>query len=305
MAVAGGLAAAVAVTLAQAVPAGAVPVAPNLDGYQQTAVDPYVDNAAAGGEVYFQTPDGLLCAIRPAMGSAGCDGSLPAAPAGANEIVLSADLPDRGFHGTANPRFVKPSGGAAAVLPVGHKIVFSDFECAVGDGGITVCTKGNPVERWMVLSPSDSGIGPPTAGLPDDFPDPNDYVSTDQSYVVGAGPKNMFPTFTVANGLTCRIIMYSGGEIGCDGTLPGVGNGENEVFAKLPGDVGLRKTDAPNYRTPNYPGPVRQLPAGNRISELGATCMATEDGGVSCYGSIAGQTQGFAVSNSDVRTFGG
>lgn len=278
--------------------------APDLSGYRTIPADGFVDNVAARGEVYFQTPDGLLCAIRPAHGSAGCDGKLPGTRAGVNEIVLAAEVPDRGLRATANPQFVKTAGGAAAVLPVGSKIVYQDFECAVGDGPVTVCTKGTPASQWMTISAAETGIGPATAGLPESFPDPNDFVVGDDTYIVGAGAKNLFPVFTVADGITCTIAMFSGGEVGCDGPLPGVRAGENEIFAQLPGPVGMRKTDDPKYDTPAYPGTIRQLPVGYRVSQMGATCMAIE-GGVACYGTVAGQTQGFHVAPGGTSTFGG
>jgi hypothetical protein len=277
---------------------------PDLSGYREIPADGFVDNAAAQGEVYFQTPDGLLCAIRPVHGSAGCDGKLPGTRAGVNEIVLAAEVPDRGLRATANPQFVKPSGGAAKVLPAGSKIVFQDFECAVGDGSTTVCVKGNPASQWMEISAAKTGVGPATAGLPESFPDPNDFVVGDDTYIVGAGAKNIFPVFSVGDGITCTIAMFSGGEVGCDGPLPGVRGGENEIFAQLPGPVGMRKTDDPKYDKPAYPGTVRQLPAGYRVSQMGTTCMATE-GGVACYGTLAGQTQGFNVAPGGTSTFGG
>jgi hypothetical protein len=285
-------------------PAPSASGVPDLSGYRVMPTEGFVDNVAAQGEVYFQTPDGLLCAIRPAHGAAGCDGKLPGTRAGVNEIVLAAEVTDRGLRATANPQFVKPSGGAASVLPVGSKIVFQDFECAVGEGPITVCTKGTPASQWMTISAAKTGIGPATAGLPESFPDPNDFVVGDDTYIVGAGAKNFFPVFTVGNGLTCTIAMFSGGEVGCNGPLPGVRGGENEIFAQLPGPVGMRKTDDPKYDKPVYPGTVRQLPTGYRVSEMGATCMATE-GGVACYGTLAGQTQGFNVAPGGTSTFGG
>lgn len=289
-----------------AAPAAAEPpAAPDLSGYRAMPADGFVDNLVAQGEVYFQTPDGLLCAIRPAHGSAGCDGRLPGTRAGVNEIVLAADATDRGLRATANPQFVKPSGSAARVLPAGSKITYQDFECAVGDGPKTVCTKGSgPGLQWLEISAEKTGIGPATTGLPEGFPDPNDFVVGDDNYIVGAGAKNLFPVFTVGNGLTCTIAMFSGGEVGCNGNLPGVSGGENEVFAQLPGPVGVRKTDDPKYDKPVYPGTIRQLPTGYRVSEMGATCMAIE-GGVACYGTLAGQTQGFEVSSDGTTTFGG
>ncbi len=290
--------------IAPAAPAAAAPTgAPDLSGFQSTPVDPFVDGAAGGGEVYFQTPDGLLCAIRPVTGVAGCDGKLPGTPAGVNEIVLAGDVGQRGLRATANSLFVKPSGAAAPVLPVGHKITFADFECAVADGPMTMCTKGDAAQ-WMVISADHTGIGPATDGLPADFPDPNDFVTGDDSYLVGIGPKNMFPVFTADGGLTCSMVIYSGGEIGCDGQLPGSRNGENEVFVQLPGAVGMRRTDVPKFSTPAYPGHIRQLPVGYRINGPGSICMAIE-GGVACYGTLAGKTQGFKVSPSGTTTFGG
>ena len=300
--------AAAIVGLALIAPAGraaAEPLeAPDLSGYQSIPVDPYIDGAAGGGEAYFQTPDGLLCAIRPVTGVAGCDGKLPATEPGVNEVVLAGDVVQRGLRATANSLFVKPSGAAAPILPEGSKITFADFECAVGAGAITVCTKGSPVAQWMEISPERTGIGPATDGLPPGFPDPNEFVTGDDSYIVGIGAKNLFPVFTVGDGLTCSMVMFSGGEIGCDGKLPGVRAGENEVYAQLPGPVGMRRTDIPKFSTPAYPGHIRQLPVGYRINGPGGICMAT-DGGAACYGTLAGKTQGFQVTPKATTTFGG
>jgi hypothetical protein len=280
-------------------PAGADPLAmPDLSKY--TAVSP--DGFVAGGEAYFQTPDGLLCAIQPNRGAAGCDGRLPATLLGANEIVLAEDVNTRGLRATANPRFVKPSGGAAPVLREGQKIVFGDFECAVGADSLTVCTKGVPATQWMVVSPTRTAIGPATEGLPVGFPDPNAFVVGDDTYVVGTGAKNLFPVFTVEGGLTCSMIIFSGGEIGCDGPLPHVTGGENQIFTQLPGTSGIRRADDGKFSTPAYPGHVRQLPDGYRINSTGSTCMAIK-GGVACYGTLAGATQGFQVTPTGVMTF--
>ena len=283
-----------------AAPAGAEPpTMPDLRGYTQVAPDPYV----ADREVFFQTPDGLLCAIQPDRGTAGCDGQLPGTLRGVNEIVLTADVQARGLRATANPRFVKTSGAAAPVLHDGQKIVFGDFECAIGPGPRTACTKGSPTAQWMVVSPGRTGIGPATEGLPEGFADPNDFVVGDETYVVGTGAKNLFPVFTVDGGLTCSIVVFSGGEIGCDGALPGVTGGENEVFAQLPGTSGIRRTDQPRFKNPAYPGQVVQLPAGYRVNGIGSTCMAIT-GGVACYGTLAGAFRGFTVSPSGTTTFG-
>lgn len=296
LAVSLGLAASVAVVPARAEP----PPAPDLSGYQVVPADGFV----TGGDAYFQTPDGLSCAIRLGLGTAGCDGPLPATPTGTNEIVLAADVNTRGLRATGNPGFLPPSGGAAKVLPEGSKIVVGDIECAAGPGAVTMCTKGTPAAQWMVISPTSTGIGPATPGLPAGFPDPNDFVLGDQTYVVGTGPKNMFPVFTLEGGLTCSIVLYSGGQIGCDGPLPGVTGGENEVFAEVPGATGIRRTDDPKFSSPAYPGQVQQLPVGHRVNGIGATCMAIP-GGVACYATLAGQVEGFTVSPAGTTTFGG
>lgn len=281
-------------------PAGAQPPGmPDLRGYTTVSTYPF----AMGNEVYFQTPDGLLCAIQPDRGAAGCDGRLPGTPGEVNEIVLAADMSARGLRATGNHAFVKSTGDAAPVLREGQKIVFGDFECAVGAGSFTACTKGEPATQWMVVSPNGTGIGPATDGLPPGFPDPNEYIVGDDTYIVGEGAKNLFPVFTVDGGLTCSIIVFSGGEIGCDGTLPGVKGGQNEVFATMPGGSGIRRTDTPKFKTPAYPGTIRQLPVGYRIQGIGSTCMATT-GGVACFGTLAGAVQGFQVTPTSVTTFG-
>ena len=295
------LAVLIGVVVPSTAPAGAEPpTMPDLRDYAALAPDGFV----VGNVVYFQTPDGLRCAIQPDRGAAGCDGRLSGTPNGVNEIVLAADVYARGLRATANPSFGKPSGDAAPVLREGQKIVFADFECAVGPGPLTACTKGSPATQWMVVSPAGTGIGPETQGLPPGFPDPNDFVVSDDTYVVGAGAKNMFPIFTVGGGLTCSIVVYSGGEIGCDGPLPGVTGGENEVFTQLPGTTGTRRTDSPKFNTPAYPGPIKQLPVGFRVNGIGSTCMAIA-GGAACIGTLAGATQGFEVSSAGVSTFGG
>ena len=282
-------------------PAGAEPPPlPDLSGYPAVSPEGFVTD----GEAYFQTPDGLLCAIRPNVGSAGCDGHLPSTLAGVNEIVVAADGHSRGLLATANPRFAKPSGGAAPVLPVGRKLAFADFECAVGPGPSTYCVKGSPATQWMIVSPSRTGVGPATDGLPAGFPDPNDFVLGDDTYLVGTGAKNLFPVFTVDGGLTCSIIIFSGGEIGCDGPLPGVRNGDDEVYAQLPGSVGTRRSVGAKFSTPAYPGPIRRLPVGYRVQGIDSTCLAIT-GGVACYGTLAGRFQGFAVTPAGVKTFGG
>ena len=283
--------------------AHAAPAQPDLRGYTAVAPEDYF--AGGGVGLYFQTPDGLTCGIIPGRNSVGCDGAIPGLPVSATEVVLTADSEARGFHQTSVLQYLPPGGTTPRLLPVGHKIAYLDYECAVGAGSETICIKGSPPAHWFVLSPEGSAVGPRTEGLPENFPDPNDFVVGPQSYIVGAGAKNLFPVFTVGDGLTCEIALFSGGEIGCDGELPGVAGGASEIFVQLPGDAGIRTTDNPKYNTPQYPGPVLQLPPHHRVSEMGGTCMAAADGGVACYGSLAGTTSGFVVSPAGTWTFDG
>jgi hypothetical protein len=280
--------------------ASAAPSVPDLSGFQATPYEPYL---ASDEVVYFKTPDGLQCAMVPQQHMAGCSGTLPGAPVGANSIAFSPNDTGRGLQVTNNAGTVRPGAGSAAVLPVGRKIVYQDIECGVGEGRVTQCTQGSPPQQWLVIGPNGTGIGPPTAGLPVDYPDPNDFVRTEDSYVPGEGAKNIFPVFTVARGLTCKMSIYSGGQIFCGGKLSGVTNGDDEVYVELAGAAGTRK--AQGLPKPTYPGPVRQLPAGRKISTYGSTCMALDDGGVACFGAAGSGPQGFLVTSTTTTTFGG
>jgi hypothetical protein len=294
------------------------PPAPDLRGYAEVSADDYL--VAAQGTQYasFQTPDGLTCRIEATDAAAGCDGVLHGTPAPANEVELfghpraALEVEPDAFRQTAKPQFGGvngPGGSAPKTLPVGHKIVFGDFQCAAAAGAITACTRGSPAASWFVLSPAHSGIGPRTAGLPARFPDPHDFVVDDQSYIVGSGARNPFPLFTVASGLTCEIEIFSGGAFGCDGPLPGAPEGENEIYVDFSGrQVGMRKTDSPRFKTPQYPGTIRQLPAQHRLDytyETYTSCLATSDGGVACVADWQRHPQGFVVSSHAAWTFGG
>jgi hypothetical protein len=287
------------------------PPAPDLRGYAEVQVDDYLVTEQDTQYVSFQTPDGLTCRIN---GVAGCDGALRGTPAPANEVELYGHPPQAvevepdGFRRTSKPQFTTPADRPAKPLPVGHKIVYGDFQCAATAGSITMCTRGSPAASWFVLSPGRSGIGPRTAGLPAKFPDTHDFVIDDQSYIVGSGARNMFPFFTVASGLTCEIEIFSGGAFGCDGPLPGAPEGENEIYVDLSaGQVGMRKADSPRFKTPHYPGPIRRLPPLYRLDytyETFCTCLATGDGGVACIAKGQRHFQGFVVSPNSAWTFG-
>ncbi len=294
------------------------PPAPDLGRFAEVSPDDYLVTEQYTQYVSFQTPGGLTCRIEAIKSVAGCDGALYGTPAPANEVELfgrppaAFEVEPDVFRQTSKQKFtgLTESGGSAPkTLPVGHKIVFGDFQCAAAPGAITMCTRGSPAAGWFVLSPERSGIGPRSAGLPARFPDPHDFVVDDQSYIVGSGPRNPFPYFTVASGLTCEIQIFSGGIFGCDGPLPGAPEGENEIYVDFsPPQIGMRKTDSPRFTTPTYPGIIRQLPAMHRLDytyETYTTCLATGDGGVACIADWQHHPQGFVVSSHAAWTFGG
>ena len=288
------------------------PPMPNLSGYPALPADDYLVTEQYTKYVSFQTPDGLNCRIGAMVG---CDGALHGTPAPANEVELyghppvAVEVEPDGFRQTSTPQFTAPGGRPAKTLPVGHKIVYDGFQCAVGVGAITVCTRGSPPASWFVLSPGRSAIGPRSSALPARFPDPHDFVIDARNYGVGSGRTAMFPYFTVASGLTCKIEIFSGGAFGCDGPLPGAPQDENEIYVDLSGrQVGMRETESPRFAAPNLTRPIRRLPAQYRLDythETFTSCLATVDGGVACITDAPGHVQGFVVSPHAAWTFGG
>lgn len=273
----------------------ATPAAPDVSTLPTVPDEGFRDSV---GNLYFQTPGGLLCAILTTERTAGCSGRLPSAPDGANEVTLTGT--GATFEVADAPRFVRASGPAAPVLAEGHRLVDGDLTCAVTTG-TTSCVTGSPAAHWFVLSADGSGIGPSTPGLPAGFPDPQNFVVADGNYIVGQGAKNIFPTFHVGNGLTCQIRTFSGGFVGCSGPLPAAAGGKRTVEFELTGST--RFVDGERYAKPDYPGEIETLPAGQSVSGTGGgTCMALADG-VACYAVLADRFTGFVVDSSGVRTY--
>lgn len=276
------------------------PPQPDLGGYYELPAEDFLGTEPYPPRwTYFRTAGGLTCALLP--GWAGCTGELHGTPAPANEITMG------GYRLTSRPSIRPPAGFTPKVLRAGRKIVVGDSQCAVGDHAVVRCTVGSPPTRWFVVSARDAGIGPATAGFPDGFPDPKDFVETDERYIVGQPAKKGFPVFTVASGLTCRIMIFSGYEIGCDGPLPTAPHGENQIWIGGWGDerVGLVKADRPRFGA-GQPGQIRRLPAQHRITdsyETGGTCLATVDGGVACFVGTR-PVRGFIASPTAAYTFG-
>jgi hypothetical protein len=288
------------------------PPQPDFSGYAEVSADDYVVTDQYSMYVSFKTPDGLDCRIG---GIIGCDGALRGTPAPANEVELfghpqaAVEVEPDGFRQTSNPQFAAPAGSSPKTLPVGHKIVYGDFQCAVKVGAVTFCSRGLPPASWFVLSPGRSAMGPRSPNLPARFPDPHDFVIDDRDYGVGSGRTRMFPYFSVASGLTCKIEIFSGGVFGCDGPLPGAPQDENEIYVDLSGrKVGMRAAQSPRFTSPNASGAIRRLTAQRRLDytyQTYTTCMATADGGVACVADNSGHLEGFVVSAHSAWTFGG
>lgn len=267
--------------------------APDLSGYPQVVA---ADYQVSDRYLAFATPDGLTCRIGPEIG---CDGPIRGTPAPANEVVLNGTAPPvavgvepDGFHQTSQPRFVPVAGGAARRLPPRHKIVNQDLQCAVDTGAVTLCTRGSPPAGWFVLSPARSGIGPRIAGLPPKFPDPHDFVVDEPGQ----------PHFSVGSGLICGV---SGGALGCDGSLPGIPDADNEIYVDLPAHrTGMRRADKPRFTTL---GTITRLPAWHRVDYTGTpftTCVAGAEGGVACFAQLPDHPWGFVVTAHSAWTFG-
>lgn len=275
------------------VPTAVVPAVqpPDLSRYPAVRPDDYlVTRQGYGTQAFFRTRSGLTCVVHNVVG---CDGELTGTRVPANEVDVS------GFSMTDEPNYKAPEGITPRELAVGQKLVFTGVECAATTETTTICTMGepgSPPSTWFVLSPTHSEVGPPISGLPENFPDRLDFVALDTHvFSEGMGRKGLFPFFTVANGLTCSIQIFSGGSFGCAGPLPG---GATEISAGRGGQ---------SYGNPGTGAPIKRLPAQHRITttyEGGATCMATVDGGVACYRGQQGNLVGFVVTATAAWKFG-
>ena len=114
---------------------------PDLSGYPRCQPIPLRDRARRRTS---RPPTGCCARFGPTWGRRVRRPAAGDAGRGQRDRPGSRRRQPRGLRATANPRFVKPSGGAAPVLREGQKIVFGDFECAVAPGPFTACTKGQP-----------------------------------------------------------------------------------------------------------------------------------------------------------------
>lgn len=100
--------------------------------------------------LWFSTPIGLNCSIGE-DGSYGCDGKLPGAPAGENEIGWFLGDPFPRLYRTDVPRFV--SGAGQTILNGSTYIEFRGTRCAVTYESAAYCIhEGDPNSQIMVTT---------------------------------------------------------------------------------------------------------------------------------------------------------
>src|SRR5262249_11393740 len=123
--------------------------------------DYFVGNAPKKNFPYFTVASGLTCHIAIFSGGAfGCDGPLPCAPHGENEIYV--DFSDRsiGMRKTDSPRFkTPPRPGDIRQLPAAHRIdyTYETFTVcmATSDGGVACYAgSGDQLRGFVVTSDS-------------------------------------------------------------------------------------------------------------------------------------------------------
>ncbi|MBN3508125.1 hypothetical protein [Mycolicibacterium nivoides] len=85
--------------------------------------------------MFFRTPDGRFCAIRPNRGPVGCDAVPGDAPAGTNQTFVESGAPaSYRYSGTAS--FTRDD---VDVLPVGHRLENWGASCGIGEQGTVIC----------------------------------------------------------------------------------------------------------------------------------------------------------------------
>jgi hypothetical protein len=85
--------------------------------------------------LFFRTPDGRFCGIRPNRGPVGCDAVPGDAPAGTNQTFVESGAPaSYRYSGTAS--FTRDD---VDVLPAGHRLENWGASCGVGYQGTVTC----------------------------------------------------------------------------------------------------------------------------------------------------------------------
>lgn len=91
------------------------------------------------GDLWFSTPQGLNCAILDGGSSFGCNGPIPGAPAGTNQIGSFPGDQQSHYDNTERPRFTNPGGLPQRLLPPQRYIQSGVVTCAVTDTKSVYC----------------------------------------------------------------------------------------------------------------------------------------------------------------------
>ncbi|MUM16859.1 hypothetical protein BI330_10770 [Mycobacterium sp. CBMA 623] len=244
----------------------------------------------------FVTASGLACSIGGDF-SVDCTGALPGVPPGVVRVRMGA--------GSGQPagyyRVLAGGPGVAGArrLEVGQQVTSNRVTCRAESGPITICDNG---KQSLTIGTGKTVLRDSGLTLPDGVPRPYDFVVSEVKYD-GHGPKGIERMFTVANGLRCSILTYSGGSIACMGQLPGFTGGSGYVsVSNVPGNpsgIGFGTMNPPKDE-------VKQLPPGDSVYGYGnqGACMALADGGVACGFFGGNKSSGFVASDGRTWTFG-
>lgn len=244
----------------------------------------------------FVTPDGLACAVGGDR-SVECAGALPGVQPGVVRVRMGAGTGQpAGYYRVLDTH---PRVTGAQRLEVGRQVAKYGVACRAESGPITICDNG---KQSLTIGSGKTVLGDRGLVLPDGVPRPYDFVVSEVEYD-GHGPKGIERMFTVASGLRCSILTYSGGSIACLGKLPGFTGGTGYVsVSNVPGNpkgVGAGTMNPPR-------GEVKWLPPGDSVYGYGnqGTCMALMGGGVACGFFGGTKSSGFVAANGRTWTFG-
>lgn len=104
--------------------------------------------------------------------------------------------------------------------------------------------------------------------------------------------------FTGPGGAVTCLLNRGARNYGCSGPMPGAPNGANVVTGAAAGEPGFSSTDKPLYV---FDKPVRELPAGTRISAGTISCGVLGDS-IVCSNSF--DQTGFVIAPGGSFTFG-
>lgn len=138
------IAAAAAVGLSVLSPLPAAQALPSPPGVEEIDGYPIAEGRYSSPTDYygmfFRTPDGRFCGIRPNRGPVGCDAVPGDAPAGTNQTFVESDAPAAYRH-SGTPSFTREN---VDVLPVGQRLENWGASCGIGEQGAVICKTSGP-----------------------------------------------------------------------------------------------------------------------------------------------------------------